>query len=158
VTGVVVFVIIVVPLSLVLYWYSAQPSAWKWVVAVDIVLLVACLLTLLRQSTVFVAVMKTRLTGNGIFSRVVSVERSRIVRVVLAPVYNRNSSDTSIQFMALDSNGGCLFRMRGTFWHEPDLLAVAKALGVDVLRNDSPLSSAEFFDAYPGSRYWFERT
>lgn len=141
----------------VLYWYTANGGLWRLVLATHIVIVVLCLLTLLRQTRVFVALTVDRLVGNGIFSRTVSVAISDVRQVVLVPVYARDSSDTTIQFVALDAQARCVFRMRGLYWHREDLDRVAAALRVPVVTNLDPLTGAEFFEAYPNSRYWFER-
>ena len=157
VTGFAVSAIILVPLSLLLLWYAGTNGAWRWIVAVDAALTVLSVSVLVRQLTVFVAVTKDSLIGNGIFSRLVSVKLADIRKIVLARVYTRHSSETSVQFVALDADGNCVFRMRGSYWHSNDLRAVASAVGVQVKSDDTPLNAPEFFEAYPRSRYWFER-
>ena len=157
VTGLVVCAIIVVPISLLLFWYNPASDSWRWIIALDIILTALSIGVLVRQLTVFVAVAKDSLIGNGIFSPLLSVKIADVRRVVLARVYSRSSSETSIQFVALNAKGECLFRMRGAYWHDHDLHAVAGALGVEVKSDDTPLSAAEFFETYPRSRYWFER-
>ena len=146
-----------IPPFAVLYWYTAG-GLWRLVLVAQIVIVVLCLLTLLRQTRVFVALTADRLLGNGIFSRTVSVAISDVRRVALVPVYARDSSDTTIQFVALDARGRCIFRMRGLYWHREDLDRVAAALRVPITTKLDPLTGAEFFEAYPGSRYWFERS
>jgi hypothetical protein len=156
VTAVVTSLALTTPLFAVLYWYTALHDGWHWVLATHIVIVVLCLLTLWRQTTVFVALTSDRLTGNGIFSRTVSVAISEVSGVALASVYDHDSAETTVQFVALDSSGRCRFRMRGQYWHLHDLERVATALGVPVSTDLPPLTDAEFFTSYPGSRYWFE--
>ncbi|MDQ1569772.1 MAG: hypothetical protein QOF79_446 [Actinomycetota bacterium] len=157
VTGVVVIAVIMIPISLVLVWYDPLNGAWKWIVAVDLVLTAFSVAALVRQLNVFVAITGDSLIGNGIFSPLVSVKLADIRRVVLARMYSRHSSDSSVQFVALDAEGRCLFRMRGGYWHSKDLDSLACAVGVEVRSHDDPLIAQEFFETYPRSRYWFER-
>jgi hypothetical protein len=157
ITAVVTYFVLTTPLFAVLYWYTAASGNWGWLLAVHLALAIACLLTLWRQSRVFAAVTDERLIGNGIFSRVSWVPRADIRRVVLVRVYARDSSDSSVQFLALDGHGDSRFRLRGAYWHDSDLEALTAAIGRDVTRVPAPLSQAEFFAEYPGARYWFER-
>jgi hypothetical protein len=46
--------------------------------------------------------------------------------------------------------------MRAAYWHLDHLRALADRLGCAGDRKD-PLTPEEFFAAYPGSAYWFER-
>lgn len=148
--------VLTTPPFAVLYWYTAPSGGWRILLAAHILIVVLCLLTLLRQTKVFVALTADRLVGNGIFSRVVSVPISEVRRVALVPVYGRDSSDTTIQFVAMDARAHCVFRMRGLYWHREDLDRVAAALKVPVVTDVDPLTGSEFFGAYPNSRYWFE--
>lgn len=159
VTAVVSFLVIMVPVSAILYWYAfTGDSGLPWVVALDVIVSLACLAVLIRQMFVATTVADGILSGNGIFSGRVSVPISEIKRVELVRVYARNSPDTSIQFMALDASGACLYRLRGGYWHERDLTALAAALSVETHTHPTPLAGADFFEQYPRSRYWFERT
>ncbi|NEM92150.1 hypothetical protein [Galbitalea soli] len=156
-TAVVTYVAITVPVFAVAYWYTAAVGGWEWILVLHILLALACLATLLRQTRVFAAVSGELVSGNGIFSRTQSVPRSAIARVVLARVYARDSSERTIQLVALDAGGRCLFRLRGQYWAREDLDTFAGAIGCQVVHAGAPLSQGEFFTTYPGSRYWFER-
>lgn len=158
-TAFVSYLVIMVPVSAILYWYAFTGGyGWRWVVLLDVVVSLACLATLIRQTFVFASVTDEALAGNGIFSPVVTVPLSDIKRVVLVRMYHRNSPDTSVQFMALDGDGHCLFRLRGSYWHERDLNEIAAALSVEIHEHPGPLASPELFEQFPRSRYWFERT
>jgi hypothetical protein len=157
-TAIITFFALTFPVFAVLYWLFAYMGGWRTVLLIHVILAVLCLVTLWRQSRVFAALTTDQLVGNGIFSRTVSVTRSGIRGVVLAKVYGRDSSETSIQFAALDAAGKCVFRMRGEFWHDNDLLALATALNVGTVKQTAPLARSEFFAQFPGSKYWFERT
>jgi hypothetical protein len=156
-TAVVTFFAVTVPIFAVLYWYTAASGTWRWVLGAHILIAIVCLLILLRQMRVFVAVSESALLGNGIFSRLVTVDRAKIDRIVLANVYARASPESTVQFVALDERGHCLFRLRGAYWHPGDIESVAAALGVGAPARTAPLAPPEFFRDYPGSRYWFER-
>jgi hypothetical protein len=157
-TGSAAFFVLTIPVFAVLYWYTASSGTWNYTLALHLIVLLLFALTLARQSRVFTAVSQVELMGNGIFSPLKQVPLHRIRSVALAPVYGRDSSETSIQFTVLDKDGQCLFRMRGEFWHDHDLYATAEALGVIQLTGIPAMTRQDYFVRYPGSRYWFERS
>jgi hypothetical protein len=155
--GILTAVVLTTPLFAVLYWYTSAHGTWHWVLAAHLFVALLCALAVLRQTKIFAGVTAERLVGNGIFSRTVSVPIAGIQGVVFAKVYPRDSPETATQFVALDPTGRCRFRMRGQYWHLADLEAIAAALGVEVTQDPQPLNQHEFFEKYPGSKYWFER-
>jgi hypothetical protein len=146
-----------VPVFGVLYWQAAQTSGSVLTVAeVHVSLMIAAALTYWRQKSVFTGIADGALLGNGIFSPVVRVPLDEIHRVEFVQVETKDPDEPALQFVALDAQGRTRFRMRAAYWHLHDLHAVADRLGCAGDRRDS-LTPEEFFTAYPGSAYWFER-
>jgi hypothetical protein len=157
--AIVVFLVTSIPVFGVLYWYAAAAPVWQRLVdAVYLTVAVACLITMWRQSRVFTGVTSTELVGNGIFSPTESVRLDTIDRVVLVPIFRSHPTETTVQLVALSVDGDCLFRMRGGYWHTTDLTALATAIGRPVVGEQTAISEEDFFAAYPGSAYWFERS
>jgi hypothetical protein len=149
-------VLAMIPVFGVLYWFAVQHNRWALVFGVHLAITIACLATLGRQLTVFTAVTEHELIGRGIFSPIVRVALSDIATVMIVPTYLGQSPDAVPQLLVLDASRRRLFRMRGNFWNQGDLLAVAHALPVAPTVVHEPISSREFFRAFPGSAYWFE--
>ncbi|MFC0681937.1 hypothetical protein ACFFGH_29230 [Lysobacter korlensis] len=146
-----------VPVFAVLYWQATQAhGSLLTVVQVHLVVMLAGLLTYWRQKSVFTGITGGALVGNGIFSPRVRVPLDEIHRVEFVHVESREPDEPSVQFVALDADGRCRFRMRAHYWHMSDLRTLADRLGSAGDRRE-PLTTEEFFAAYPGSAYWFER-
>ena len=114
------------------------------------------LLAYWRQKSVFTGIRNGALVGNGIFSRTVRVPLGDIHRAEFVKVETKDPDEPALQFVALDADGRTRFRMRAHYWHLDDLRALADRLGCAGERRDS-MTAEEFFAAYPGSAYWFER-
>jgi hypothetical protein len=145
-----------IPVFGVLYWQAIDSGgSLATVVHVHLAVFAVGLLTYWRQKSVFTGIRDDSLVGNGIFSPTVTVPLDRIRRVEFVRV-EQPGDETACQFVALDADGRTVFRLRAPYWHQDDLLALAERLGGADSRTE-PLTPAEFFDAYPGSAYWFER-
>jgi hypothetical protein len=144
------------PVFGVLYWFGVEHGSWRLVLVVNLAIIVACVVTMVRQLTVFSAVSATELSGRGIFSPIERVPLDRIASVTIVPTYVGQAPDPIRQLLVRDAAGQRLFRMRGNFWHAVDLKAIADALPVTATVVKEPISMPEFFRLYPGSAYWFE--
>lgn len=144
------------PIFGVMYWFAMSRGGVGYVVLANIAVLAVGLLVLWRQLSVYCAVTETELIGNGIFSPLVRVPLASIRSAVLVPTYLGAAPDPALQLLALGDGDKPLFRMRGNFWHERDLRALAAALPCAVEVAREPVSVQDFFLAYPGSAYWFE--
>ena len=145
-----------IPLFGVLYWFSIEHDSWLVVFVVHLVVTVLCLLLVVRQLTVYSAVTETELVGRGIFSPLIRVRLDKIAAVHLVETYVGQAPESVTQLLVTDDEGKRLFRMRGNFWPEGDLKAVAAALPVKAQVVSEPIGITEFFRTYPGSAYWFE--
>jgi hypothetical protein len=145
------------PLFAVLYWEAIQSGgSLAVVVHTHIAGMIAGLLVYWRQTSVFTGITGGALVGNGIFSPVVRVPLEEVHRVEFVKVEGKDPGEPALQFVAIDAEGRTRFRMRAQYWRLEDLHALADRLGCAGDRRD-PLTAEEFFEAYPGSAYWFEK-
>lgn len=144
------------PIFAVAYWFASTRGG-LWVVAIThLAVIVIGLLLLWRQLSVFCEVTADELRGNGIFTPTVRVPLAEVRRVLLVPTHLGAAPDPVIQLLVMGENGRRVFRMRGNFWHDADLRALAAALPVPVEDIAEPMSMRDFFRNYPGAIYWFE--
>jgi len=155
-SGLVSIVVVLVPISGVVYWFAIPRGQGSWVALAQAVVIAAALGVLFRQLTVDAVVAEGELRGRGIFSPMLRVPLERIARVDLVHVYIGQSTETVPQLLVRDADGRRLFRLRGTFWHPGDLEKIAAALPVPLTVAPEPMTIDEFFDGYTGSAYWFE--
>lgn len=156
VTALVSIVAVFLPLSGVLYWFAIPRGQAGWVAVAQAIVIVVCFSLMFRQLTVDTVIADGELRGRGIFSPLVRVPLERIASVDIVEVYVGHSPETVPQLLVRDAEGRRLYRLRGTFWHRADLERVAEALPVPVRVAAAPISITEFFEAFPGSAYWFE--
>ena len=156
VSALVSIVVVLVPVSGVLYWFAIPRGQGGWVALAQAIVVGASLTLLFRQLTVDTVVADGELRGRGIFSPLERVPLERIARVDLVHVYIGQSPETVPQLLVRDAEGRRVFRLRGTFWHAGDLETIAAALPVPLTVAPEPMPVAEFFQSYPGSAYWFE--
>lgn len=156
VSALVSIVVVLIPVSGVLYWFAIPRGQGGWVAFAQAVVVGASLTLFFRQLTVDTVVADGVLRGRGIFSPMERVPLEKIAQVDLVHVYLGQSPETVPQLLVRDADGKRLFRLRGTFWHPGDLEKVAAALPVPMTVAPEPLPVSEFFENYPGSAYWFE--
>jgi hypothetical protein len=155
-TGFVSIVLAMIPVFGVLYWYSIEHGSWPIVLVVHGIVILAAVIVLGRQLTVYSAVTATELVGRGIFSPMIRVPLSSIAAVDLVETYVGQAPESVTQLLVRDAEGRRLFRMRGNFYHPGDLATLASALPVVPTVVPEPVNLTEFFRTYPGSAYWFE--
>lgn len=155
-TSVTAAVAAVVPVLVALLWLSGPAGQVPAVLSVTGLVVVVCLLAWLRFRRVHVAVTSTQLVKRPFDGRRVRVERADVREVVLATTFREHSTETVGQLMALAADGTCLLRLRGTFWTDEALDAVADALDVPVTRTERPVPLAQFYRSWPSGRRWYE--
>ena len=155
-TGFISVVLAMIPLFGVLYWFSIEHGSWLIVFVVHVIVSVAALGVLIRQTMVHSQVTETELIGNGIFSPMIRVPLADIATVDLVETYVGQAPESATQLLVRDADGKRLFRMRGSFYHDGDLQKIAAALPVKPTIVEEPVNLTEFFRTYPGSAYWFE--
>ena len=147
---------IVLPVSVLFFWFAIPRGQAIFVVLALALIVVAAAGVLLRQLGVDTVVTTTELRGRGIFSPMVRVPLERIASVVLVPSYVGQAPEPVTQLLVRDAQSRRLFRLRGNFWYPGDLRKVASALPVATTIVAEPMTLPEFYAAYPGSSYWFE--
>ncbi|GAB2982217.1 hypothetical protein [Frigoribacterium salinisoli] len=155
-TSVTAAVAAVVPVLVALLWLSGPVGQVPAVLSVTGLVLVACLLAWLRFRAVHVAVTPSQLVKQPFDGGRVRVERVDVHEVVLATTFREHSTETVRQLMALAADGTCLLRLRGTFWTDEALEAVAHALDVPLIRSERPVPLAQFYRRWPSGRRWYE--
>lgn len=156
-TGFISIAVAMVPVFGVLYWFSIEHHSWPAVLVVHVLVTLLAIVIAVRQMMVHSAVTETELIGNGIFTPMVRVPLSQIASVDLVETYVGQTPESVTQLLVRDASGRRLFRMRGNFYPDGALASIAAALPVSPEVISEPISIAEFFRAYPGSAYWFER-
>lgn len=151
------FVVLLIPLTLAFVFAVHNGHGMTLAIEGDLAIAAVALAVLLRQLLVHVEATPSFLRGNGIFSPMVQVPRTRIIavhRVALARV----GRDPARQTLFVDRDGVTVFRMRDYFWDDDDLdrltAVIDPACDRPVLRVDQVELDARF----PGARYWFERS
>ena len=144
------------PIFAVVYWFTSSHGGTQIALAVHAGVIALGLLLLWRQLRVFCAVIDDELIGNGIFTPLVRVKLASIRKVQLMPTYLGAAPEPVLQLLVTGDEGRRLFRMRGNFWHDDELRALAAALPVPVEETREAITMREFFTVYPGSAYWFE--
>ena len=129
-TGFISVVLGMIPLFGVLYWFSIEHDSWLIVFVVHLVVTAMCLLAIVRQLTVYSAVTETELVGRGIFSPLIRVPLDKIASVHLVETYVGQAPESVTQLLVNRCEGKRLFRMRGNFYRDGDLKAIAAALPV----------------------------
>lgn len=147
---------VVIPVSVLFFWFAIPRGQAIFVVLALVILVVAATAILLRQLCVDTVITSTDLRGRGIFSPMVKVPLDDIASVTLVPTYVGQSAEPVTQLLVRDAEGRRLFRLRGNYWHPGDLRKVASALPVATMVVGEPMTLPEFYAAYPGSAYWFE--
>ena len=155
-TGFISIVLAMVPVFGVLYWFSIEHGSWLVVFVVHVIVSLAALAVMVRQTMVHSAVTETELIGNGIFSPMVRVPLDAIAKVDLIETYVGQAPESVTQLLVRDADGNRLFRMRGGFYPPGALQQIAAALPVKAETTSEPIGLTEFFRTYPGSAYWFE--
>jgi len=144
------------PIFAVVYWFASTRGGMELAVISHLLVLGIGLALVWRQLRVYCAVTESELVGNGTFTPTIRAPFAAVQRVLLIRTYIGAAPDPVLQLLVTGADGRRLFRMRGSFWHEADLRAVAAALPCPIETPSEPLTMREFFTTYPGSAYWFE--
>jgi hypothetical protein len=132
------------------------PAALTAAVAGALVFLGLAALTWHRYRRTQIQVSRRGLVERGFFGRVQRVPREAVAGVVRLDTYRGDTLDTVPQLFVVDRDGRCLVRMRGTFWDDAAMDAVAATLEVGQTLRNEPVTLAELRASDPGLLYWFE--
>jgi hypothetical protein len=150
---------VALPLIGIAAWSEQQFNPGTLSALVWSVLIVAALLTFLavRYRRTEISVSPYGLVERGFFGRLNPVAARDVTSVLRLRLYQGTSEETSPQLFLIGAGGRCLLRMRGAFWDEDAMDAVAGSLGVEQIVRDTPVTMSELRASDPGLLYWFER-
>lgn len=103
-----------------------------------------------------IQVSRQGLVERGFFGRVQRVPREDVAGVLRLETYRGDTLETVPQLFVVDREGRCLVRMRGTFWDDAAMDAVAPMLEVGQSVRNEPATLAELRASDPHLLYWFE--
>lgn len=150
------FLLVSVPLYGALYWLAAQNDRIVPVAISQAVIVVFIVVCYFRYRRVSFVIDDENITERHFMRGDEVTPISSIATIVFAETYRSASADTLLQLLALDGENKRLFRMRGQFWSSTDMRRFAAAVKKRTMTLDGPLSQEEFFEAYPGTAFWYE--
>jgi hypothetical protein len=158
--GVLSYALLSLPLFGALYFFSASSTVWLAVLGVHVLTLAAPAAVYLRFTAVFIGMTPTAIYERGFFGQPTVTQLSKVGHVALVYTYRSSSTETMPQLLVRCIDDRRVLRMRGIFWSEADIRAVATAIttsaGVTLDERAEPITAHTFFTEYPGSAYWFE--
>lgn len=154
--GMLSYALLSLPLFGVLYYLGASNGSWPIALAAHFISLVLVGAIYLRFRSLFIGVTGTSVHERGLFSRETVVPLSQVRRAILVATYRSSSTETVLQLLLRGTDDRRLLRMRGVFWSEADMRAVAAATGASLTERTDPITAKVLFEEYPGSAYWFE--
>jgi len=158
--GVLSYTLLSLPLFGALYFLSTSSAVLLTAIGVHVLSLVAAAAVYLRFTGVFIGVTSTAIYERSFLGRPRVMRISKIGHAVLVYTYRSSSIETMPQLLVRCVDHRRALRMRGTFWSEADMKAIATAIiatsGILLEERREPLTATTFFAEYPGSAYWFE--
>ncbi|MHB1170915.1 MAG: hypothetical protein ACYCZY_00145 [Lacisediminihabitans sp.] len=154
--GILSFALVSLPLFGALYFLGVPNGSWPIALAFQLVTLVLAGLAYSRYRRTFIGVTRTSIDERGFLTPKTSVPLAAVHNAVLAETYRSSSPETVGQLLLRDAEGKRMLRMRGSFWTESDMRAVAAAIDVPLAIRADAITAKTFFEDYPGSAYWFE--
>ena len=155
-SGALSFVGVTVPLFGTLYLLGTPLGTWPVISFVLCGWIALSFAAMARYRRVFVGVTETEVVARGFMSRTIRRSRNSVALVVLAETYRWNAPDSVPQFLLLDAANRRVLRMRGTFYSEEAMRAVAGAMKQPLAAFPEPITAQEYFATYPTGAYWFE--
>jgi hypothetical protein len=151
--------LVALPLIGIAVWSEQQfspgtRSALAWSVLIVAVLAV---FVVVRYRRTEISVSPYGLVERGFFGGLNSVAARDVVSVVRLHLYRGASDETTPQLFLVGRDGHCLLRMRGAFWDDESMDAIAASLGVEELVRATPVTIGELRASDPKLLYWFEQ-
>lgn len=143
------------PVFAVVTYLTHPTGSWPLVFGVEALVTLVFFTVYVRFRRVFIAVTRTHFIKRRMLLPAVAVERSRIDRVLLHRVYRSSSTEALTRVLGVDSLGRRVLGVNGLFWSEADIHRVIEALGVQATIDALPLSSADYYRAFPVARGWY---
>jgi hypothetical protein len=147
-----------VPLFVTVVWVlrPLQSTALLATAGVAVVFLGLAALAWHRYRQTRIQVSRQGLVERGFFGRVQRVPQDEVAGVLRLDTYRGDTLETVHQLFVVDRSGHCLVRMRGTFWDDAAMDAVAPTLGVEQNVRNEPVTLGELRASDPRLLYWFE--
>lgn len=155
-SGLLILLIVPLPIFGSLALLSPQNGPWPFAAFGEALCLLLCWLGYALYRRVFIGVTSVSIEERGLFGRHTSHRIADVATIALAHSFRSSSADTLPQLIVMNRAGIRMLRMRGLYWSEKSMLAVAGAIGEEVQVVEEPMTNADFFAQYPGSAYWFE--
>lgn len=147
------------PLIALAVWSEQQFSPGTKSALVLSVLIVAVLVVwaVVRFRRTEISVSPYGLVERGFFGGLNSVASRDVVSIVRIETYRGASDETTPQLFLVGRDGRCMLRMRGAFWDDESMDAVAASLGVEEIVRAAPVTMSELRVSDPKLLYWFEQ-
>jgi hypothetical protein len=151
--------LVALPLIGIAAWSEQQfnPGTLSALVWSTIIIVALIAYVVVRYRRTEISVSPYGLVERGFFGRLNPVAARDVVSVLRVQLYRSTSQETSPQLFLVGADGRCLMRMRGSFWDEESMDAVAASLGVEQIVRPTPATMSELRASDPGLLYWFER-
>lgn len=147
---------LLIPVFAAVFWFAIPRGTWPRVFVALIVVTVVYAGASYLLSRVSIRIAHDCVSERGFFSTN-RVAAKRIESVLVITAYRGQSLETVPQLFLLDTNGDALLRMRGQFWSNDSIEAMASAFDVPVRRIEEPMTRAELRREHARLLYWFER-
>lgn len=159
--GLLSYALLSLPLFGAVYFFSPMGVSWLGtVLGIHLVTLAVIGVLYWRSTAIFIGVTRTAIHKRTLLRDHEPMLLSEVGEEVLVSTYRNSSTDTMLQFLARQTNKKRALRMRGVFWSQGDMRAVAAAIaastGITVNEHDEPITTRDFFAEYPGCAYWYE--
>jgi hypothetical protein len=155
-SGLLVLIIVPLPIFATLVALGSHNGSLPVAIVAGAMLIALFFTGLYLFHTTYLVITKGQLTERGFFGAPVTTPLSAIRSTILAHTFRTSSSDTLPQLIVRNDKGERILRMRGIFWTEASMRKAAAAIGTPLEEPTEALTSRQFFEAYPGSAYWFE--
>jgi hypothetical protein len=148
---------LILPVFAAMLWFAIPRGTWPRVIIAFAFVLALYFLGAALLRGVSIQVNGDGLVERGFFRHQNRIPAKRIATALVVDVYRGSTAETNRQLFLIDSTGELLVRMRGEFWTNDDIEAVAAAFGVPLRQAADPITAAQLRRDLPELLYWFER-
>lgn len=145
------------PILAAMLWFAIPRGSWPRVIIAALFILALYLAAVALLRGVSIRLERDGLVERGFFVHQNRVPAKRVATALIVDIYRGATAETTRQLFLLDTTGERLLRMRGEFWSNDDIDAVATAFGAPVQRLDDPITADRMRTEMPELIYWFER-
>ncbi|MEO6943664.1 MAG: hypothetical protein ABI053_03020 [Lacisediminihabitans sp.] len=159
--GLLSYALLSLPLFGAVYFFSTLGVTWLIaVLGIHLLTLAAAAILYWRFTAIFIGVTPTAIYERTLLRELQPMQLSDVGEAVLVSTYRSSSPDTMLQLLVRCTNNKRALRMRGMFWSQRDMRAIATviAASTDIAMDerDEPITARDFFAQYPGCAYWYE--